>query len=61
MVSEAVIFTTSAFETIWAGLLLSVTLAVKLNVPALVGLPLIIPAVDKVSPAGKVPELMDHV
>jgi hypothetical protein len=39
----------------------SVTFAVKLDVPAVVGVPVITPALDSVNPAGKVPTLTDHV
>ena len=45
-----------------AGLLLSTTVAVKEKVPLMVGVPEIIPVVDaSVNPAGRPPELMDHV
>ncbi len=44
------------------GVALSVTCTVKLNVPAVVGVPLMTPAADNVRPAGKVlPDARDHV
>jgi hypothetical protein len=39
---------------------LSVTFTVKFDVPTAVGVPVIDPAVDNVSPAGNDPEAMDH-
>jgi hypothetical protein len=39
---------------------LSVTLTVMLADPAAVGLPEIVPPVDKLSPAGRVPLASDH-
>ena len=36
----------------------SVTLAVKLKEPVVVGVPEIVPAAERVSPAGKAPELI---
>src|SRR4051794_32311498 len=39
----------------------SVTLTVKLEVPAVVGVPVIVPFVASVSPAGSDPALTDHV
>lgn len=49
-------------EAAWAGLLLSVTVVVKLDDPLPVGVPEIVP-VDalKVSPLGNLPEVMDQV
>lgn len=41
-----------------AGLLLSVTVAVKVNVPADVGVPRIEPEGASVTPPGKLPEVM---
>ncbi len=40
---------------------LSVTAAVKIDVPAAVGVPEITPVVARVSPAGSVPVLIDQV
>ena len=37
-----------------------IALTVKLNVPVVVGVPEITPAVPRVSPPGKFPELTDH-
>jgi hypothetical protein len=49
-------------DIFWAGLAESATLAVKLNVPAAVGVPEITPVVDdRVRPAGRVPEVIDQV
>jgi hypothetical protein len=70
MVSGAV-GTTSAFgvtvivvlvEAVCEGLLLSVTVATKVEVPLLVGAPEMVP-VDgvRINPAGKLPELIVHV
>ena len=39
----------------------SVTLAVKLEVPAVVGVPVIVPVLERDKPAGSVPALTDHV
>ena len=39
----------------------SVTLAVKFDVPAVVGVPVIVPVLESVRPAGSDPALMDHV
>jgi hypothetical protein len=49
-------------DAVCLGLLLSVTIAVKVEVPVLVDVPEIVP-VDGVrtSPAGKLPEVIDHV
>ncbi len=43
------------------GLLLSVTVAVKLEVPLAVGIPEINPEGDKVSPEGRLPAVMDQL
>ena len=49
-------------EAVWAGLPLSLTVAVKLAVPLAVGVPEICPLVAaKVNPAGRLPEVIDHV
>jgi hypothetical protein len=40
---------------------LSFTCTVNVGAPAAVGVPLMTPAADKVSPAGNVPEATDHV
>jgi hypothetical protein len=40
------------------GIVESVTFAVNVNEPPAVGVPEIVPAVDRVKPAGKAPELM---
>ncbi len=46
----------------WIGLLLSVTVTVKVEVPLVVGVPDIVPVEDaSVSPAGNWPELTDQV
>ena len=47
---------------VWAGLLLSVTAAVNCDVPAVAGVPEITPEVAaKVSPAGRLPDIIDQV
>jgi hypothetical protein len=48
-------------DTAWAGLLLSLTVAVKLEVPLAVGVPEIVPLDARFSPAGSLPEVIDHV
>jgi hypothetical protein len=49
-------------DAVCVGLLLSVTVVVKIELPVLVDVPEIVP-VDGVrtSPAGKLPEVIDHV
>lgn len=45
----------------WEGLLLSVTVVVKVEVPVAVGVPEMVPVVAaRVKPAGRLPELIDH-
>ena len=44
-----------------AGVLLSVTVAVKLAVPLAVGVPEIAPVCERVRPAGRLPAVSDHV
>lgn len=49
-------------DLVCAGLPESVAVAVKLEVPAVVGVPTMIPlALFRVSPAGRLPVVMDHV
>ena len=50
-----------AADWVCAGLLLSVTLTVKLEVPVPVGVPEMTPVGASVRPAGRVPETMDQV
>lgn len=51
-----------AADRVWAGLLLSVTVAVKLVAPLAVGVPEIVPVVAaRVNPAGRLPDVIDHV
>lgn len=51
-----------AADLAWEGSLLSVTVAVKLEVPVAVGVPEIVPLVAaRVNPVGRLPELIDHV
>jgi hypothetical protein len=51
-----------AADFVWTGLLLSLTLAVKVDIPLTVGVPEIVPVVDaRVSPAGRLPDVIDHV
>ena len=52
----------SATDFTCTGLLLSVTLTVKVDDPLAVGVPEITPVpATSVNPAGKLPEVMDHV
>jgi hypothetical protein len=49
-------------DFVCTGLLLSVTVKVKVDIPLSVGVPEIVPVVDaKVSPAGRLPEVIDQV
>lgn len=63
----AVLIVRAAPTTIWYVLVVScvgawlVTLIVKPDVPEAVGVPLISPAVDRLRPAGRLPEDTDHV
>ena len=51
-----------ATDVVCSGLLLSLTVTVKLDVPLTVGVPEITPVVAAcVSPAGRPPEVIDHV
>ena len=51
-----------AAEVVSAGVLLSLTVAVKLYVPFVVGVPEMIPVVAaSVSPAGRLPAVIDQV
>src|SRR5437016_11945561 len=52
---------TSVFVAAWAGLPLSATLTPTRDVPGLVAVPLITPAPERFSPAGKDPVRIDHV
>ena len=45
----------------WVGLPLSLTVAVKLDVPPAAGVPAIAPEADRVNPEGRLPEAIDHV
>jgi hypothetical protein len=48
-------------DVAWAGLLLSVTVAVKVELPLTVGMPEITPVVEaRVSPAGSLPDAIDQ-
>jgi hypothetical protein len=51
----------SCAEAVAAGDSLSVTDTVKTDVPLVVGVPEITPALDNVNPAGRLPEAIDHV
>jgi hypothetical protein len=58
----AAIAIVSATDFVWAGLPLSLTVTVKLDVPLAVGVPEIAPVeAARLSPVGSVPELVDHV
>jgi hypothetical protein len=49
-------------DLVWTGLLLSLTVAVKVKVPLAVGVPEISPLLaDNASPAGRLPEDTDHL
>jgi hypothetical protein len=49
-------------DCVWIGLPLSLTVAVKLDAPFAVGVPEITPVVAaRVKPAGKLPDVIDHV
>ena len=51
-----------AADLAWEGSLLSVTVAVKLEVPVAVGIPEMVPVVAaRVRPEGSLPELIDQV
>ena len=51
-----------AADFVCVGLPLSLTVTVKLDVPVAVGVPEITPvAAARVTPAGRLPELIDHV
>jgi hypothetical protein len=45
----------------WAGLLLSLTVAVNAAAPPVVGVPEITPVDDRVKPAGRLPEAIDQL
>jgi hypothetical protein len=51
-----------AADLVWSGLPLSLTVAVKLEVPVAEGVPEITPVVAaRVSPAGSLPEVIDQL
>jgi hypothetical protein len=51
-----------AADFVWAGLLLSLTVAVKFDVPVADGVPEIMPVVAaRLSPAGSAPAVIDQV
>jgi hypothetical protein len=51
----------SCADAVCAGDPLSFTATVNVTVPFVVGVPEITPALDIVSPAGRLPEAIDHV
>jgi hypothetical protein len=55
--SPAAMLSTNGLETVCGGVPLSATCTVTFDVPALVGVPLITPALDRVTPAGSVPDV----
>jgi hypothetical protein len=58
--AKVVIVVTADF--VCTGLLLSVTVTVKVDIPLAVGVPEIVPVVDaKVRPPGRLPEVIDQV
>jgi len=51
-----------AMDRVWTGELMSLTMTVKFEVPLVLGVPEITPVVAAwVNPAGRVPDVMDHV
>ena len=51
----------SEVDVVWAGLPLSVTVAVKVEDPLVVGVPEIAPFDARLSPAGSLPDVIDQV
>lgn len=51
----------SCADAVPAGDALSVTATVKVEVPDAVGVPEIVPELERVNPAGRLPETRDHV
>ena len=60
VVEDAMVIDRGA-DLVCTGLPLSLTLTVKVEVPLAVGVPEITPELASVSPAGKLPELIDHL
>lgn len=60
-IPEAEIVSDSCADAVTAGDALSATATVKVAVPVAVGVPEITPALDSVSPSGKLPDAIDHV
>ena len=60
MVSAPATVILNAWVLVPEGLPESVTWTVKLKMPAVVGVPVIVPVVDKLRPVGNVPLLIDH-
>lgn len=50
-----------AVDAVWTGDPLSLTVAVKFDVPLAVGFPEMTPEAESVSPAGRLPEVTAHV
>ena len=64
MVNELAVAATSIerlTDLVNAGVLLSVTVAVKRDLPLDVGVPEIAPVGERVRPAGRLPAVVDHV
>jgi hypothetical protein len=61
VIAKSVTLIERAFELLRGGVELSLRPTVKLNVPPVVGVPLITPAPESVRPGGNVPEARDHV
>ena len=58
----AVVATVKATDFVWVGELLSLTVAVKLDVPPEVGVPEIVPVLAEIDkPAGSWPDVIDQV
>lgn len=58
---DAAIVSDSCTDAVCTGDPLSLTASVKVAVPVAVGVPEILPAFESVSPAGKLPDAIDHV
>jgi hypothetical protein len=53
--------TTIVADAVWVGMLLSLTDAVRVEVPLAAGTPEITPEDDRVSPVGRPPDAIDHL
>lgn len=48
-------------DAVWVGLLLSLTEAVKVELPVVDATPEIVPVDERLRPAGRLPDVTDHV